>query len=113
MVALGLLVSVAATGMIAYRTGEDSQAAIDLDGPGRARCGAPLAIWMAACPIPRASPYGRRVAVQRTVQGNQDVWLLDGVRTQRFTFDPAVEGRPMWSPTARRIAFTSNRAGCG
>ena len=36
---------------------------------------------------PRVSPDGRRVVVTRTVQGNTDLWLLDGARTSRFTFD--------------------------
>ena len=30
---------------------------------------------------------GRRVVVTRTVQGNADLWLLDGARTSRVTFD--------------------------
>ena len=54
---------------------------------------------------------GRRVAVARTVQGNTDVWLLDGVRASRLTFDAAVDSYPVWSPDGSRIAFSSNRTG--
>jgi Tol biopolymer transport system component len=61
--------------------------------------------------FPRLSPDGRRVAVNRTVQGNGDIWLLDGVRTTRFTFDPSIDRNPTWSPDGRRIVFDSNRTG--
>ena len=59
------------------------------------------------------SPDGRRVAVVRTVQGNRDIWLLDGARASRFTFDPG--SRPS-SPSGRRTArgsCTRRRAGIG
>jgi Tol biopolymer transport system component len=49
--------------------------------------------------------------VARTVQGNTDVWLLDGVRASRLTFDAAVDSYPVWSPDGSRIAFSSNRTG--
>lgn len=42
-----------------------------------------------------------------------DVWLMElahGALT-RFTFDPANDVSPIWSPDAKRIAFSSNRAG--
>ena len=60
---------------------------------------------------PSVSPDGRRVAVTRTAQGNQDVWLLDGPRTSRFTFDAANDRLPVWSPDGRRIVFNSTRTG--
>ena len=57
------------------------------------------------------SPDGKRVAVQRTVNGNLDIWLINTVRGMptRFTFDPAFDQRPVWSPDGSRVAFDSNR----
>jgi Tol biopolymer transport system component len=58
-------------------------------------------------------PTGQRIAVNRTILGNFDIWLLDanrGVPT-RFTFDPAVEITPLWFPDGRRVIFMSTRNG--
>ena len=57
------------------------------------------------------SPDGRRVAVQRAVGDNTDLWLVDGGRTSRLTFDADVDVRPSWSPDGTRIAFASSRTG--
>jgi serine/threonine protein kinase len=62
---------------------------------------------------PRVSTDGRRVVVIRTAQGNQDLWLLDGARASRFTFDPAPEYLPVWSPDSTRIVYMSRRKGIG
>jgi Tol biopolymer transport system component/predicted Ser/Thr protein kinase len=59
------------------------------------------------------SPDGRRVAVTRTVQSNMDIWVIDVLRggATRFTFDPATDTSPVWSPDGTRIAFASSRKG--
>ncbi|MBI3666259.1 MAG: PD40 domain-containing protein [Acidobacteria bacterium] len=62
------------------------------------------------------SPDGKRVAVQRNdpQTGNGDIWLLELARggVSRFTFDPANDGGPVWSPGGgRMIVFASNRDG--
>ena len=59
------------------------------------------------------SPDGKRLVVDRTVQGNRDIWLWDLIRggMTRFTFDPAVDGYPVWSFDGSQIAFESTRTG--
>ena len=62
---------------------------------------------------PEPSPDGQRVAVQRTVQGNMDIWQVDAARgiTSRFTFDTSVDSTAVWSPDGSRLVFRSNRNG--
>ena len=78
-------VSVASTGLVAYRTGATTQRQltwVDRSGSARGTVGNPDGNNLRH---PRVSPDGRRVAVSRTVQGNTDLWLLDGARMSRVT----------------------------
>jgi Tol biopolymer transport system component len=59
------------------------------------------------------SPDEKRVATQRIVSGNSDIWLLDLARglPSRFTFEAATEDDPVWSPDGSTILFSSTRNG--
>jgi dipeptidyl aminopeptidase/acylaminoacyl peptidase len=57
------------------------------------------------------SPDGRRLAVQRSVDSNTDIWLVDVERGTpiRFTTDPQADIAPVWSPRGDRIVYASQR----
>jgi serine/threonine protein kinase len=58
---------------------------------------------------PRISPDGRRVAVNRRVAGNTDIWILDEARSNRFTFEGG--SWPVWSHDGTEIVFCAIRNG--
>ena len=106
----GVAVSVSQSGLIAYRTGGSNRRQITwYDRAGRmlGGIGAPDDTLLA----PRLSPDGRRVVANRSAQGNQDIWLWDGTRVSRFTFDSSVDRFPLWSPDGSKILFDSTRKG--
>ena len=60
------------------------------------------------------SPDGARAAVSILDEsGNRDVWVSELARgtLARLTRDDAFDGRPLWHPDGRRVAFRSDRNG--
>ena len=105
--------SVSADGRIAYRIGGTQRHQLtwlDRSGKPAGIDSEPDTNSMIA---PELSPDGRRVAIDRTVDGNRDVWLMDVIRggLSRFTFDRGIDGYPVWSPDGKQISFESNRKG--
>ncbi len=59
---------------------------------------------------------GARIVVSRTDRqhaGNADLWLRDGESDvwSRFTFDPAPESNPVFSPDGSRVVYATRRGG--
>ena len=103
--------SVSATGVLAHRaSGAQRRQLVWVDRAGTQR-GAVTSPDENALGNPELAPDGKRVAVQRAVQGDVDVWLIDigrGVPT-RFTFDAGADGDPLWSPDGSRVVFRASR----
>jgi dipeptidyl aminopeptidase/acylaminoacyl peptidase len=105
--------SVSSAGLLAYRTGVTGRIRLVwMDRSGRLvrALGPPDENTLI---YPEPSPDGQRVAVQRTVQGNMDIWQIDAARDipSRFTFDTNVDSTAVWSPDGNRLVFRSNRNG--
>jgi Tol biopolymer transport system component len=104
----------AGRGVLAYRTGSSSSNRqlvwFDRSGKPAGDVGPPDGF---SSLNPELSPDGGRVAVDRVVGGNRDVWVLELARhiTSRFTFDPTVDLGPVWAPNGDRIVFSSARRG--
>jgi serine/threonine protein kinase len=110
-------VSGSAAGSIVYRVGQANRQRqlLWFDRSGN-QVGVAAAPDAATSLNPTLSADGRRVALNRSVNGNSDVWLLDLGRSvlSRFTFDPGPEIFPVWSPDGTRIVYAaSNRTGAG
>ena len=61
------------------------------------------------------SPDGGRAVLQVDDPDNADLVIYDVARDTptRFTFDPATDGYPIWTPDGERVVFVSTRDGSG
>ena len=103
--------SVSSAGLLAYRSVPASRRQLtwfDRTGKALGAVGDPDDTTLG---YPELSPDGRRVAVDCTVQGNQDICLIDFLRGgfARVTIDAAIDRRPLWSLDGTQIVFQSNR----
>jgi eukaryotic-like serine/threonine-protein kinase len=105
--------SVSSSGVLAYHAGSGNKTQLAwLDRTGRELgvLGPPADHY-----APRLSPDGTRLAVGRLDPDstNGDIWLMDLGRNvaSRFTFDPADDTLPVWSPDGKRLFFSSSREG--
>jgi Tol biopolymer transport system component len=105
---------------VVYRTGSAVRglrqfAWFDRSGKEMGKVGEPDS---AGASSPSLSPDGHLLAINRVVNGNGDIWLLELARgvLSRFTVDAAVGpggGGLVWSPDGGRIVFNSTRRGSG
>jgi eukaryotic-like serine/threonine-protein kinase len=103
--------SVSNDGVIAYRSGAGGpRQLVWFDRSGKT-VGTLGSTDEYALSSPAISPDGRRVAIDRVVQGNRDIWIQDEAKLTRFTFDPSDDQFPQWSPDGKTIVFDSVRRG--
>jgi Tol biopolymer transport system component len=100
-------------GLMAYRAGRPSLTQLswfDRSGSTLGILGAPEQAGLSNL---RLSPDGHRVAAERTLRNETDLWLLDSTRQKRLTrgSDGSIARLPLWSPDGGRIAFESVRSG--
>jgi len=92
-------------GKIAYSSG-GSIYGVKPDGTGRTRIAANAT-------RPAFSPLGRRIAFERTINGNRDIAVMqaDGSGVRRLTYRPAAEGDPAFAPDGAGVALTRKVSG--
>jgi eukaryotic-like serine/threonine-protein kinase len=107
--------SVSETGVLAYQAGTPDERAQIL-WSDRTGTQSETGIPAGSINSPRLSHDGRRILFRvEDRQGRGDIWIYDLARrvSTRFTFDPANDFAPIWSPDDTRVVFSSNRISGG
>lgn len=98
--------SASSAGAVAYRaSGRRTQLVwLDRDGRPAGHAGVPDDTQTV---LAHLSSDGRTAGVQRTVDGNTDVWIIDTERSvpRRLTSDPGIDGWPVFAPDGTRVAY--------
>ena len=106
--------SVSRNGVLAFREGElGGRRLVWMDRAGKE---APAIDGISDFRDTSFSPDGKRLAFDAgSSASSDDIWIRDFARgvTERFTFDPAIEQTPVWSPDGRQIAYTTRAKGRG
>jgi eukaryotic-like serine/threonine-protein kinase len=106
--------SVSRTGILAYRAGDvQGRRLLWFDRSGKAT---PAIEESGDYGDTSFSPDLKRLVFNAQANASaSDIWIRDLDRgvSSRFTFDPAVERYPVWSPDGREIVYLSNAKGPG
>jgi Tol biopolymer transport system component len=110
----GPAMTASAAGPIAYRAGSEGSPALRRQLVWFDRSGKPLGTAGeegALASNPNLSRDGRSLVLQRTVEGNVDLWLVDLDRnvTTRLTDSARVESLPVWSPDGEQVLFNTQQ----
>jgi serine/threonine protein kinase len=105
--------SASKNGNLAYQSSLDFDSELrwfDRSGTPLGLAGAKGTYWN-----PELSPDGTRIANDRDVRGNVDIWVLDSTTGSetRITNNAAADYAPIWLPDDRTLLFTSYRDGLG
>jgi len=103
--------SVSAAGIVAWRSGDVGRRQLIWFNRAGQNVGVFGARDESTLFNPELSPDAKRVGVTRGSVGSSDIWMQEGVRNSRFTFDPADDRYVIWSHDGARVVFASNRKG--
>ena len=103
--------TVSESGALAYRTGSTNGGDLQLSWFDRQGKGTLTPVEPARSGTVKISPDGKRAAVLRSEGQKNDIWVVDLSTggSNRFTFDSAQHGNPVWSPDGSQIAWQSRR----
>lgn len=71
----------------------------------------PAGVHVATGDLKAETAVSGRIVFQSDLDGDEEIYLLEGQRITRLTDNTWNDRYPRWSPDGRRIAFTANPAG--